>query len=176
MSCKWGPRSQWSPPHLSTALCSLYTWCFLTGRPHFRKEKLSLVNKSSCSIWSNIVESLICLFLDSTVKKKQSVLCFYLSRWPEWRWLSCRFRPILNRLVLLQPFHRAYMEQCMDEKNCRDIKTKLTRDTSKYHCKLANNYPSPLSPSDEWFTILAVVNSKKVWMLKTTEKKITRTT
>ena len=126
--------------------------------------------------YSRVTDWYICLFLDSMVKKKQSVLCFYLSRWPEWRWLSCRFRPILNRLVLLQPFHRAYMEQCMDEKNCRDIKTKLTRDTSKYHCKLANNYPSPLSPSDEWFTTLAVVNSKKVWMLKTTEKKITRIT
>ena len=126
--------------------------------------------------YSRVTDWYICLFLDSTVKKKQSVLCFYLSRWPEWRWFSCRFRPILNRLVLLQPFHRAYMEQCMDEKNCRDIKTKLTRDTSKYHCKLANNYPSPLSPSDEWFTTLAVVNSKKVWMLKTIEKKITRIT
>ena len=148
---------------------------FLNWPSSFSKKKWPLVLFHLIQ-YSRVNDWYICLFLDSTVKKKQSVLCFYLSRWPEWRWLSCRFRPILNRLVLLQPFHMAYMEQCMDEKNCRDIKTKLTRDTSKYHCKLANNYPSPLSPSDEWFTTLAVVNSKKVWMLKTTEKKITRTT
>ena len=72
----------------------------------------------------------ICFFLDWSFKKKQSVLRFYLSRLPGWRWFSCTFHPILNRSVLLQPLHRAYnMEQCMDEKNCRDIKTKLKRNT-----------------------------------------------
>ena len=117
--------------------------------------------------YSRVTDWHICPFLNWTVKKKQSVLCFHLSRWPGWRWFSCRFHPILNRLVLLQPFHRAYLEQCMDEKNCRNIKT-------KYHRILDKPHPSTLSPSEEWFT--TVVNSKKVWMLKTTEKKITRIT
>ena len=167
-----------APTSVNSSLFIVHMMFFNWPSP-FSKRKIAISQQEllfHLIQYSRATDWYICLFLDSTVKKKQSVLCFYLSRWPEWRWLSCRFRPILNRLVLLQPFHRAYMEQCMDEKNCRDIKTKLTLDTSKYHCKLANNYPSPLSPSDEWFTTLAVVNSKKVWMLKTTEKKITRTT